>query len=91
MKITRNLSLQLALATMIFAVLVAVVITGFQKHREHQDVLGAISKQFDQIEAVAVPALVASVWSINLDGVRLTAQGIANQPGVNFVAVTGLV
>jgi signal transduction histidine kinase/CheY-like chemotaxis protein/HPt (histidine-containing phosphotransfer) domain-containing protein len=88
---TRNLSLQLTAATILFAVLVAGIITGVQMIRERHNAIHAINAQFHQIEAVAVPSLADSVWSINVDVARLTAQGIANQAGVNYVAVTGFV
>ena len=87
---SRNLSLQLTLATTVFAALVALAITGVQMLGERSTLQKAIDQQFSQIEAVAVPSLEDAIWSINLEAVRLTAGGLAGHSGVNYVAVTGI-
>jgi two-component system sensor histidine kinase/response regulator len=87
MEKTHSLSRQLAVATIVFAVLATCVITGVQALRERSNALASIAAQFDQIDAGTVPSLTESVWTFNTEGVRLTAEGIAKQPGVALVSV----
>ena len=84
---TRSISRQMAVATIVFAVLATSVITGVQALRERSNALASIGAQFDQIDAGTVPSLSESVWTFNVEGVRLTVEGIAKQPGVAYVSV----
>ena len=84
---TRSISRQMAVATIVFAVLATSVITGVQALRERSNALASIGAQFDQIDAGTVPSLSESVWTFNLEGVRLTVEGIAKQPGIAYVSV----
>ncbi len=85
---TSNLSRQLAVATILFAVIATSAITGIQALREQRAALAGIEEQFRQIEVGTVPALAESVWTFNLEVVRLTAEGIIKQPGIAYLAVT---
>jgi len=84
---TSNLSRQLAVATILFAVIATSAITGIQALREQRAALAAIEEQFHQIEVGTVPALAESVWTFNLEVVRLTAEGVVKQPGIAYLAV----
>ena len=85
---TSNLSRQLAVATILFAVIATSAITGIQALREQSAALAGIEDQFHQIEVGTVPALTESVWTFNLEVVRLTAEGIVKQPGIAYLAVS---
>jgi two-component system sensor histidine kinase/response regulator len=84
---TSNLSRQLAVATILFAVIATSAITGVQALREQRAALAGIEEQFHQIEVGTVPALAESVWTFNLEVVRLTAEGVVKQPGIAYLAV----
>ena len=82
-----TLSRNLAVATMMFAVVVSLAITGIDLWQKRSAALLDISERLSQIDKSIVPSIADSMWQFHVDGVRLVAEGISKQPHIARVAV----
>ena len=82
-----NLSRNLTIATVAFALMVSLAIAGYELWQKRKAGLQDIEMRFAQIDASSVPSIAELVWHFNVDGLRLVAAGIAKQSDVSRVTI----
>jgi len=82
-----SLSRNLAVATLLFAVLISLLLTGIDLWQKLRVELRATNIRLGLIETSIVPSIADTLWQFNIAGVRLIAEGIAKQPDVSRVFI----
>lgn len=86
----RSQSRKLVLLTVVFAIVMAILITGFELWRNRAAEWRDMEATFAQIEAGNVPSASELLWQFNQDGLQLLGKGIASHHDVTRVSIRSL-
>jgi signal transduction histidine kinase/CheY-like chemotaxis protein len=82
-----SLSWSLAGATLMFAVLVSLTMTGVEYWLARKADLAMIDHHFESIEKSVAKPMAASLWNVDSGALKLMAEGVAKQPDIGSVIV----
>ncbi len=81
------LARRLIMAIVLFSASVTVVMTAGQIYQEYRRDMADLETQFQQIEAVQLPALTQSQWAANNKEIQLQLDGFMRMPNIVYASV----
>jgi len=89
MKVGASISRRITLQVLATSLLIALMAGGYQLYAAYREGLQAIHEGLRVIGNTQVPALTADVWQLDENLIRQQLSGIASQPDVSHVALSG--
>ena len=86
--IGRRLSIRLVLATSLYSIVIAILISAIQIYISYQQSVQAATERFTQIEVGYLPSLEAGLWEVGVPRIEALLDGIAQLPDVGKITLT---
>jgi len=84
-KLTQHLSMRIMLATAIYSIVIAILVSGLQIYITYNQAVNDAKQQFQQVEPGYLSNVVSGLWVVDKARVDTLLDGVANLPHVGYV------